>query len=880
MIDLYLKLVLKRPLLPIIGLAVLTIFLGLGLLKIQFDSSIESYMPRHDPEFIEYSETKAYYGDNDRFILMGVTGDPLWSAGTFAAIDRLLRDIEEYQDFREDVQERRLARFRTMNRYPAAFETMAVAFSDDPEFVRFLERKTPENARNKPFLSKKDIQRLEQAILADTELKKCCIIDRIISPLTIGDITGSEDTLDIRDLIETDGNGRRILPRTEADIAAFRERLVKNPVFRQGIYAVDRQSGEITDFAVIIKFAGTLDQEAIVTELIDITEAYGDLDIRISGVPYVNKKFNDYIKMDITESIPLVLLVMTVVFYLNFRSARGVLLPLCTLGMAVIWTIGLMGHLGFKITSVGGTMPPLLIAVGSSYAIHILNQYYNEFDRISGGDKKIGIAAAMSHISLTVFLAGFTTVCSFMTLVTNRVSAIQEWALFSALGISFAVLISITLIPAALALFPHTFPAALRKKQELSKPTFVEWLLPYIAAAATRHPKKVFAVTALVVLVAMAGALRLRVDTEFLHYFKENDPARLNVINTGEKFGGGWGFSVILDSNEIDGAKNPAFLNTVEDLRQWLTAEGNEDLNIGRTDAFPDFIKRMHMAMNNDDPAYFKIPENRMDIIDYLEIFSGEDSDSDGRVDDFEAYVDQDFQKNNILVRLSRKSSLRVGSTEIKHLVNKIETHLARTLPGNYSYSVTGYPIINMRLAHYVVMGQLENLALSLVMVVAVIIFLFRKLAAGPIALIDIGVTIMINFGIMGWFGIDLDMVTSIIASITVGIGVDDTIHFLNTYRLHKTRENGISECIEKTMYITGKAIIFTSLALILGFIVQATSNFLPVVLFSILIAITMFNTTIGSILLIPSAIRLTGIDLKSPDRGKAAAVRLSETNG
>ena len=131
-----------------------------------------------------------------------------------------------------------------------------------------------------------------------------------------------------------------------------------------------------------------------------------------------------------------------------------------------------------------------------------------------------------------------------------------------------------------------------------------------------------------------------------------------------------------------------------------------------------------------------------------------------------------------------------------------------------------------------------------------------------PLVLIDMIMTIIINFGVMGWFGISLDAVTSIIAAITVGIGVDDTIHFLNCYRSVKTAEMSVADAIEKTMYLSGKAILFTSIALTFGFFVLITSNFLPVVLFAFLISLTMVNTTIGSILLVPSAIRLTGIDL------------------
>jgi predicted RND superfamily exporter protein len=269
--------------------------------------------------------------------------------------------------------------------------------------------------------------------------------------------------------------------------------------------------------------------------------------------------------------------------------------------------------------------------------------------------------------------------------------------------------------------------------------------------------------------------------------------------------------------------------------------------------------------MNNDDPAFYKIPESQMDILDYLEIFSGDDDDSDGRLDIFEPFVDVSFQKSNILARLSRIADEHVGTTEIKHIMKKTEQYLKDTLPENYSYTITGYPVINTKLAHYVVMGQMQGLFLSLILVAVVIMLLFKKFSAGPLALIDMGVTILINFGIMGWFGISLDMVTSIIAAITIGIGVDDTIHFLNTYRKNKHSNMSVSDTIEKTMFVAGKAIVYTSIALSCGFLVLTTSSFMPIILFGFLLSLTMVNTTIGSILLIPSAIRMTNIKLDRP---------------
>lgn len=868
MINAYLKLVLKAPALFLFILLLISIGLSLGMRTIQFDHSIEAFMPKDDPKYIEYEKSKEIFGDNSRFLIMAVTHENLWSVPAFEAFNRFLTDIEAYTEVDRTAAEKQLERFNALIDKPAIrFRDLTDAFKNNPAFVRLLKRKTTPRMQQKPQLSTKVRKRLKSAVKKDFELKRAEMIDTILSPFTSNDITGENDVLETYHLLGKTDQGERVIPQNRREIARFKDRLKRNPAFKKGIYAVAPKTDEITDFAVVVKFAKSEGRPEMVGEIIEIAEFHDDLKIIISGVPFVSRQFNTYMEDDLYRTIPIVMLVVTLIFFLNFKSLRGVVLPLATLGMAEIWTLGLMGHLGYPITAIGITLPPLLISVGSSYAIHVLNQYYSDFNLISPGAKRQGLKTAMSHISATVTLAGVTTAAAFITLLSSQVSAIQEWAVFSAMGIIFAVFIAITLIPAALAYMPHRYPSPMMRRKQPPRLTLVDRLLAATARGAVFHYKKVYAVVFIIIAVSIAGMTQLRVDTEFLHYFKKTDPTRQAAEAMGDKFGGGWGFNIIIDSHETNGVKSPQFLKTIENFRNWLVAEENADLNIGRTDAFTDFIKRMHMAMNNGDRDYFKIPDDRLTILDYLEIYSGEDEDSDGVYDDFESFVDIFYQKTNVLARLTRKSVDRLGTTEIKHILNKVEAHLDATLPDTYTYTVTGYPVINVQLAHYVVLGQLTGLALSLIFVVVVIIILFRKLTAGPLALIDMGITILINFGIMGWFGISLDMVTSVIATITIGIGVDDTIHFLNTYRVNKLRFPNAPDTIEKTLFVAGKAIVFTSLALIFGFLSMATSNFLPIILFSLLIALTMVNTTIGSILLIPAAIQFTGIELDRPSR-------------
>jgi len=861
----YIKLVLRRPVHILIMLAICTAVLVPGITMLKFDNSVESFMPKSDHEYIYYNELKEIYGDNGRFAIMAVSSDNLWSGETLRTLDLLISDLEEYKDFNEKRETLRLKRFDSIAaRGEVPWCDLMAIFEGDPPFQRLLARKIMVSNKT-DLISTRELKKLRGQILRSIDFKKKEVVDTIVSPLTAQDIKGENDTLETYDLIEKDDSGRRILPRSPEEIDTFRKRLERNPTFEKGLYSRDEKTGEITDFCVVVKFINLDDQDPVVREMTEVIDSHrDDLDIISSGVPVVNMQMNEYMHADMFRNVPLVLLIVVIVFYFNFRSIRGVLLPFVTLGLAELWILGLMGYIGYRITPVGVSIPPLIIAVGSSYAIHLLNQYYSDFNKIMKMDKKAGLYKSMSHISLTVLLAGLTTFMAFMTLATSQVSAVREWGIASAVGVMFAVFISSSLIPACLVLLPGTRPSVLFQKDK-SRKTVVDGIITLMAKGSIVHYRKVLIVVGILIAVSAAGIFRINIETAFLNYFKETDQIRVNARAIGDKFGGGWCYDILIDSGKTDGIKDPEFLVTIENLRKWLVSDKNPDLNIGRTESFSDFIKTMHMAMNNDDISFYKIPENRVDIIDYLEIYSGDDDNSDGRFDEFEPFIDIDFRTCNLLARLCKKEDYTVGTTEIKRIAGKISNFLDKNLPEGASYTISGFPMMNVKSVYYIIRGQMQSLSLSLLIVGIIVALLFQQIKAGPLALIPMSIAVIVNFGVMGWLQINLDMATSVIAAITIGIGVDDTIHFLNAFRQNRARGLDIDETIRRTLAVSGKAILFTSLALILGFSVLITSNFLPIILFGILTATTMINTTIGALLILPSVIKATGINLDRP---------------
>jgi predicted RND superfamily exporter protein len=859
----YIDFVLRNPRSVLIFVFLVTVLMASGVPKLTFDNTIDVMMPQKDPDYLHYEKVKDIYGNIGKFVIINISAPDIWTEAFFREADAMITDLEEFMTYDEQRERNRMAALTAITDLPAGREEFLDTFAGDQPFQRSLARSLTRVHEDATVIDKTILAGLARDQRRIIGIKKMELLERIVSPLTIKDISGSDDTLQALDIIRRDEQGKRLLPRSAGDMADFKKKITKNPAFDRALYARNPATGEITDFCVLASLANVKKKEDVISrEIWDIATSFSSISVTPHGYPVVNKVMNDYMRSDLYTFLPLVLAMVALVVFLNFGTARGVALPFLTLVMADLWTLGLMGHLGKSLTIIGISLPVLLVAVGSSYSIHILNQYYIEFDAIRAAGKKKGLRASMTHISTTVFLAGLTTLLGFVSLTTNQVIGIREWGIFSALGVFFAVFIATSIIPATLELLPHARSRRKTLPFTSDGPGLVDALIARVTRLSTKHHRAVIALTLAVACLSAAGLYRLKVETAFMSFFKDDDYVRVGSRLIGEKYGGAVGMSIMIDSGRPMGIYDPAFLRAIEGFRAWLVLPENTDLSIGRVDAFTDVIKSMHMAVNNDDPAYYRIPDREVDVLDYMEIYAGDDADSDGRIDDFRHYLDRDHRTLMVFAKIWEGHREYHSTSDLSHIQKKIDRHLKKSLPAPYSHSITGEPAILIKLADYITTGQLMSLFFCLVVVAVIIVLLFKNWKAGIVAMIPMCTAVMINFGIMGWFGIRLDSATAIIASITIGIGVDDTIHFLNTYRHFRSKDCGVDETIGKVLSISGRAIMYTSLALIFGFSILSLSNFKPIILFGILSSITMAATTAGALIVLPSVIKATRLDL------------------
>ncbi len=867
--DNYIRFVLKHPWPVLAAIMAITLGFSFGIPRLEFDNSIDVMMPKEDGEYLYYKKVIETYGNIGKFVVANTTAGSVWTPRFFDSLDRMVTDLEEYGEFNEDREGARLRKLDGIRgRMEIRRSDLLLLFANDPPFQRALSRKMDHLFGDTGTLTHRDMSRLRGDAARSYRLKKNEMIDVIISPLTAKDISGENDTLSAVGLIEKDENGNRVLPKTERDFAAFEKKLRHNPSFKAALYAEDPATGKITDFGLHLRLKDTRDLGEISDEIWQILKGYsGEMSVTPHGIPIVTKHMNDYMMRDLETFLPLVLLTVLVVFFFNFRSLRGVALPFATLVIADVWIMGLMGFLNIKLSMVSTSLPTLMVAVGSSYSIHILNQYYIDFHEIAKLGKQAGLQRSIAHISVTVVLAGLTTFFGFLSLATNQVTGIREWGITSAIGVLFAVLIATSMIPAVLVLLPRgslpgRFPFSRKRGTGTGRETWVETTLRFVTNLAVNHSRAVVAIAAAVILVSLIGLGMIKVETSVLTYFKKDDYIRRTIPEI-QKYGGAFGMNILVDSGRTDGIKDPAFLHELDRIKEWLLSDQNSDLYVSRADSISDIIKTMHRAMNNDDPAFYRIPDSGETINEYFEIFSGNDKDFDGRVDEFESLLDEDHRTGMIFAKMESPADNFLYTSDLQVILDKVDSFLKKTLPKPLSARITGEPRIIIALSRYVVQGQLMSILFSLFVVVCIVILLFKNWKAGLVSMIPIGLAVIVNFGIMGLFDIRLDSATAIIAGITIGIGIDDTIHFLNTYRHFREHGLGIDETISRTLSLSGKAIIYTSLALILGFSVLLLSNFKPIILFGLLVSITMIVTTLGALLVLPALIKATGISLE-----------------
>jgi uncharacterized protein len=589
-------------------------------------------------------------------------------------------------------------------------------------------------------------------------------------------------------------------------------------------------------------------------ERIAKAEAGGD-EVFLSGVPIVDARAIRSMVRDMLVLSPIAATLCFGVFLLAFRSFWGAALPMAALVIGLVWTIGLMSLLGRPFTFATLSLPTVLMAVGSSYIFHVLNQYRVSMSTLSpNADAQSERAAwleGLTFISPAVIVSGTATMAGFGALASSEVPTARDMGIFEAFGVLAMLFLTVAFLPAALLLLPRDVLG----KVDSAKTDYAIWLnksLVNITALVLFRRRKVLIATFAATIVIGAGAVWLQVNTDYLHIFPERSETVQDAMKLHERLAGAGTIQLVL-SGGAAAITDPDFLRAAWALEQFALKQEGVDVAI----SVADIIARINSVLPGaPDQASATIPsdQSRLGAIvrDYL---SGDESVS--------RLVSADGSRAVIILRVNLFSS-----NELLELTKKIDAWSRVNLPAGLSQRATGSIILLNDASDAIAASQASSLAIALITIYLMMVMMFRSFATGLLALVPNLLPIICYFGFLGWSGTALDITTSLVASAVLGLAVDNAVHVIRRYRqCVAERTNGsngkkavigqLSESDEGwaiwlTMLRTGKPMILANVMLIAAFLIFVLSSFVPLRVAGLLWAGTIGACLLADLIFLP----------------------------
>lgn len=639
-------------------------------------------------------------------------------------------------------------------------------------------------------------------------------ISSVTSLTNILDIKSSESGIEIGKLVD-----EYVLPTEQSQFDSL-----KNYIFSKEMYKGTVVSEDGTATAIMFTLLPDANKQTVAKEIkykieaLDLPET-----LYFGGLPMMMNDINDLIISDIIWLIPIVLLVIAIVLLLSFKSLRGVLLPLLTSGLSVIWTLGIMAVAGYEITIISNIIPVVLLAVGSAYAIHVINS----INHIEQTDRKQALIQALKYVTIPVVLAAVTTAIGFVSFIFGAyLTIIKDFGIFTAVGTLIALILSLYFVPALIAGL-----SMYNKKNDIEneeKQTILthKILLPLVKFL-FKHPKYTLIGWGILLILFTSGIFLIKTSVNMADYFKKDNPTRVSEDVLQKKFGGSLPVFVVFEGD----MQSPDVLKMMISTEKFM----KQDPNIEITQSVADLIEQMNDAMGEGK----KIPDDKAKIEQLWFLLDGQE-------------IMPQLVNDNLSKGIIQSKFASVDSKEIEEFTAKMNRYISENKNENYKVELTGMPSVYVKLNNSLINSQYISLLIAIVMVVLIVGLILRSASKGVFAAIPVIATIIILFGFMGITGIPLDIATVLVASIALGIGIDYSIHIITGFNKHLISHGDAEKAIEETLLYSGKAVIINALSVSAGFLVLLFSQIVPLQNFGLLVAISMFGSGFGALTLLP----------------------------
>ncbi len=751
--------------------------LAMNLPKITMDTSTEGFLYPDDPQILMYNDFRNQFGRDEK-IIVAVKTEDVFDAEFLEKLFALHTELEETLPYIKEINSLKNARKTTGNRDELIVEDL------------FLEG-IPDEAEG-----------LEQ-------IKAYAMGNNIYENLYLSE----------------DGSFTTIMITTNTYTSVGNETDIVDEF--EGFEETDSSSEPLA-------FISVQETNALILKMETILDKYraDDFVIYEAGSPIVTKNLQSTLVADMSKFILYVIATISFLLFLMFKRLSGIILPLLVVILTLLATIGAMALAGSPITSMTQILPSLLLAVGVGASVHLLAMFYHKFDQT--GDKNGAIAYALGHSGLAIVMTSVTTAASLSSFSVSDIQPVAALGIFASIGVMLALVLTLVFLPVMLAILPIK-----AKKDAEATHGLLDDVMMWIANFSINY-RYFIAISAVVVIVgSLALASQMHFSHNPLHWFKPDNTVRINTETIDHELKGSISIEVVLDTHKENGVYDPAFLNALESASKEIYTFKGENYFIGKIVNVADVLKEIHMALHENDKAYYVIPQDPDLIAQEFLLFENSGS------DDLEDIVDLRFSKT----RLSIKAPW-VDSVEYVSLIEQLDTLLADKFGDEVSVSITGtLPILSTTITKSIE-SSIESYLIAFVIIGMLMVAMIGNLKMGLLSMLPNLTPIMFGVAFMVVFDLPLDMFTILIGAIVIGMVVDDTIHYMYNFQRYFIVHQDVDEAIRLTLQSTGRAIFITSIVLSSGFFVFMFASMTNLFNFGLITGVTVLMAMVTNLLL------------------------------
>jgi len=780
------------------------VFSFIGLLvynipNITIDTSSEAMLHEDDPFRIEYNAFRDQFGGAN-MIIIGIKAPDIFCHEFLIKLKALHRDLEKELPYVQEVN--------------SLINARNTRGEKDVLYVDDLLKDWPENDV--------DMESLKKHVLTN--------------PFYVNNIISEDGSL-AAIVIETSAFAEKDTDSTK-DLSDFEDGFEDD---LEDASKVDPEN-DISDGSGLSRKPDYFSQKenmVLVDALNRIAERHEakDFSLAVTGGPVVVDVFNRYTASDMKLLFLLATGIIIFFIVILFQRLSGVILPFIIVYSSMASTLGLMAIFDACITLMSVVLPTFLVAVGIADSVHILAIFYRRFQQ--GESKEDAISYALGHSGLAVVLTSVTTAAGLLSFSLSELSAIGNLGIFSAAGVVLALIYTIIMLPALLAIVPIKYKKnALEKKRSMVMDRF----LMFFINLSTTHPNKILWLCPFLFVFSFYFISQLELTHTVIKYFPDSFAVKKDMLFIDSKLKGMLTLEVVIDTKKENGIYEPAILNHIENITKSLESIEQSDIFVGKVFSITEILKETNQALHENDPGYYTIPQDRETIAQEFLLFENSGA------DDLEQITDSRFSKTRITIKIPW-----VDLVIIDRFVKEVRDMFSNEFPEEIDVTITGLTPIMGRTIMEAMHSMVRSYVIAFIVISILMIFLVGNFKLGLLSMIPNLLPIFTVIGIMGLANVPMDLTALMIGSIAIGLVVDDTMHFMYNFSKYHAITGDVYQAVKETLLGTGRALLMTSLILSSNFFILMLATLKNSLIFGFYTGIVVILALLADFLVAPA---------------------------